>query len=406
MNQTLKNIIVAMVHGSGSLLRPLLRGAGYIRREPPPAAAVRTILVIALHHIGDILFVSPVIRALRYQYPDARLCMWVKSRTREIAARIPGIDEVIVFDGVCTDWTREKFGSRRERRIFVEQLKDYRLDLLVDCTGVLGTLRIGMASQAAFRIGFNSQGLGFLFDREPVGKQGRHLVRRYASVVETIGVCPRDESLSLDVSKNDITQARRFLETGGVFRGERFVCIHPAAGWRTKCWPPERFALLADELISRCGVKVVLCGGGEDLHTAHTIRELMRGHPVNAVGTLNLGTAAALIKECALFVGHDSGPAYMADAVGVPVIILFGPTNPAFSAPRSARARVIWKQGPCSARQGMQHCHNQAAYPCKNIVCMRAISVEEVFVTAVQLLGPERANPYTPKSESGEIRDY
>lgn len=390
MNAAIRTLLKKIVYSIGSLLRILFEKiSGKDYRSNTVDISFKKILIVDLHKIGDVLFTTPCVRALREEYPDAHIAVWVKSRSYDVVRDNPDFDEIIIFDDVCTDRTREKFWRWLAKLRFTQRLRRENFDLIVDLSGVFDSIFIGILSGAKYRIGFSSQGLGFLFNKEVRIHHGGHLVKKYNSVVEGLGIKVSDEHLHFKLSEVEKDTVCRIRENYKINTSNRMVCIHPGAGWFSKCWPVEYFAKLIDDLERRYkvnGVKTFICGGKSDSPQIKKIVEMTKYKPVVLAGGFTLRQTAAFINQCDVFVGHDSGPTYLAEALRIPIVVLFGPTNPAYSAPRSKNCIVIHKKLPCSPKNDMQHCHNIAAYPCKTRECMREISVNEVFNAVNKLL--------------------
>ncbi len=385
MKKVLKNII----NFTGSSLKKIYElFAG--REEALPPSGIRSILIVCLHHLGDFLFATPAIKAIREHYPKAHIAVWIKSRTAGIVKESGLVDEVIVFDEVCTDRTREKGGSWAKKREFAGKLKQRDFDLLVDLSGVFDSILVGILSGIKKRFGFSTQGLGFLFTRETRLPTAKHLVERYNAVAGSLGIKVTDSRLQMKLNKENFPAVDNFLKESGIKPAEHFICIHPGAGWKTKTWPPEKFAELADRVLTEMKVKVVICGGVKEVPCAKKIAEGMRAEPVIAAGKFSLGELAVLMSRCALYVGHDSGPTYIAESLLCPLIVLFGPTNPLYSAPRTKNSVMIRNKLSCSPGENMQNCHDLADYPCRGVKCMESIEVDHVFREIERMLNANR----------------
>ena len=391
MERYLKKILTAGIHGAGRALLP--NGHWFAWRQAPRSVPqpVRRILVVALHHIGDVLCATPALRALRRAHPRARILAWVKSRAVDVLRDNPDVDELIVFDDVCTDKTREPPGSWRRKLRFVNELRSQKFDVLVDLSGVFDSVVLGWLSRARYRVGFSSQGMGFLFDREAVISEYDTLSERYNSVVRALGIAVEDRALRFCVSGEDEKKAAALLAQSRIDSHDIVVGIHPGAGWRSKCWFPERFAALADALMGERQMKVILFGGKSDIALVKDIIARMRHAPVGLAGTLTLGEMAAIMKHCRVLIGNDSGPAHIAVALNIPCVVLFGPTNPVYHFAASRSLKILHAKLTCSPTEGMLHCHNRGAYPCRERICLQHISVTDVLDAVHELMNQSHA---------------
>jgi heptosyltransferase-2 len=127
------------------------------------------------------------------------------------------------------------------------------------------------------------------------------------------------------------------------------VAVAPGAAYGTaKCWPASRYAALADRLIADFGADVILFGTAAERAEAEKISAAMRCRPVTLVGETPIGDLPGLLAACHLFIGNDSGAMHLAAAVGLPVVAIFGPTNPAGTAPATPRLRLVQQPVSCS----------------------------------------------------------
>ena len=147
---------------------------------------------------------------------------------------------------------------------------------------------------------------------------------------------------------------------------------------RAKRWPAERFAALADMLAERAGAEVLLIGAGAELEVSEGVARLMRRRPTLLTGRTELAETAALLSVADLLVTNDTGPAHVAAAVGCPVVVIFGPTNPVTTRPFSTLAEVVRRPPDCAPCM-LRDCPIDHR-------CMNAITAEEVFARAAASL--------------------
>jgi len=196
---------------------------------------------------------------------------------------------------------------------------------------------------------------------------GRPAARHFAGIVEPLGLALADDAASdLFPSPDDVDAARAFLT--GLKPGTRLVAIHPGSGGETKNWPKESWARLGRRLIAAApDLALLLIEGESDAEPAQFILEAWKDLPHQRARWLPLPILAALFKEkeTALFLGHDSGITHLAAASrrDLPVIALFGPTDPVVWAPPRPGVRVL-----------------------KGVPTLKDLPVEEVFQAALALL--------------------
>jgi heptosyltransferase-2 len=147
-----------------------------------------------------------------------------------------------------------------------------------------------------------------------------------------------------------------------------------AAYGSAKCWQLDRYAALADRLIADFGATVILFGTASERQVAERIAALMRCHPVNLAGKTPVGELPALFAACNLFVGNDSGAMHVAAAVGLPVVAIFGATDPEGTAPVTPQQTLVQQHVSCSPCF-LRHCPVDHR-------CMTRVTVDAVYAAA------------------------
>jgi len=213
----------------------------------------------------------------------------------------------------------------------------------------------------------------------------KHETELYLDTVRAVGIEVNEPRLEFYPTDED---RRRVAEILRAVPQAPLVVIHPAGGSNpgmslsAKRWPPQRFAALADRLIEERGAQVCLVGGPDDGPIAATIKEGMRQEPRDLTGRLTFGQLGALLEQCDLFIGHDTGAMHLAVAVGTPVVAIFGPSDPRMYGPYSERSVALWHDVGCNP------CLLQGRWDatCCRFRCIEAVTVEEVWQAAAGFL--------------------
>jgi predicted lipopolysaccharide heptosyltransferase III len=334
---------------------------------------MRQILVIKLRYIGDVLLATPVLRALRVRFPEARLTVAVNRGTEAVLAGNPDVQEVLIV---------EKGGLADQARLLLT-VRRRRFDAVIDLTdGDRAAILAGL-SGAPLRIGFNDEHRwrGLLYTAvAQTGPAAVHRIEHDLAALSPLGIEAKVGQPGLYPSPEDDGRAARLLEEAGLAGpGGPLVMLQPGARYWFKAWPAERFAALADRLSGSFGCRVAIGGSEQERGLAETVRRQARSAPTVLAGRTPLGTYAAVLKRCALFVGNDNGPMHMAAALGVPVIALFGPSNPDEWGPRGQNVRILYKGLDC------RRCFHPTCERGEES-CMKLIAVDEVFASAGALL--------------------
>lgn len=331
----------------------------------------RRILIIKLRYIGDVVLATPVLRALRDRFPDARLSMVVNPGTEDVIKWNPDLNEALVV---------VRQGLTAQLR-FLGEIRRRRFDCVIDLTDGDRAAILAWMSGAPVRIGYNSEHRwrGLLYTSiVPIKAGTAHMVEYHLAAVRALGFEPKASSPVLHVSAEDDRSADRLLAELGVSAGAKLVMIHPGARYWFKKWPVDRFATVADSL-AKAGHQVLLAGDGRDQPMASAILAMTKSPPVSLVGRTTLLELAAVLKRCSLIIAHDSGPSHVAAAVGTPVLALYARGNPAVWGPRGRRVVVLHRGGDRKA------CNHPTCIKGEDS-CMEQISVEEVLEAAWRCL--------------------
>lgn len=342
-----------------------------MRLRPFDPDGVRSILVMRLYFVGDMLLATPVLEALRRRFPRASLTVLLKRRARAVLEGNPHVDRILEYDG-------GRGGGPVRRWRLSRRLGRERFDLAVDLTGDLRTSWLLFASSPGFRVGFNHAGLGFLLDRSVPYRADGHVVDHLLSAVEGIGAVSAAPVPRMYLSDEERDRGREVASSVGLADGE-FAVLSPGANWEFRRWPSERYAALAREMRDRRGLVSVVTGSAGDAPLTSAIAGSSDGAAVSLAGAIDLREFAAVASLARIFVGNDSGPMHIAAAVGTPVVAIFGPNTPKLFEPRGSPSRVLWRQYPCG--------------PCSQRACVRpgdpcvaAIGLDEVTAAVESLL--------------------
>lgn len=392
MNRTLKRILVNVNKYGGLSLFNLFNLLSFntLKNDSYDLENVTRILVISLHRIGDVLFTTPAIRALKEKFPKTKVTVWVKSRGREVLENNPHVDEILVFDNISVARGFEDINhfDIKSRLKFVSELRKRNFDLVVDLVGTGGTNIYSFLSGAPLRFGFDQHGFGFLLTKSTSPVERRHWIQNYLDVLRTMRVTPINEDLELKLSPSEKEFAEKFMIDHNLSSDDFLVGIHPGAGWATKRWPSANFGRLANLLVKETDAKIVLFGNKDEKELVKEMLKHTKSEPIIMCGKLSLREMAAVISKCHLFLGNDTGPTYIAESLKVPVGLFFGSTNPVYSAPLGTRCVVLRKIVKCSPVDLHQYCFDEPGIPCRlgTHECMNSISAEDAFEASKPIL--------------------
>ena len=336
------------------------------------------VLLIRTDRIGDVLLTTPAIKAVRDAYPNAYIAMMVRPYAEDIVSGNPYLDEVMLYD---------KDGKHKGiigSIFFILRLRKKRFDLSINFHPTNRSNLIPFLAGIPERVGYDRKGGIFLTKKL---KDNKHLGQKHEidynlDVVRAVGIVAKDKQLYMPVKPEDEKIIDRFFILNDLGKDERIVAIHPGASCLSKHWPAYRFGRVADELMDKHKIKVVIIGGPAAAKTVKEVETGMLRQPIVLSEEHSLGEVAALLKRCKLFISNDSGPVHIAVAVGTPTISIFGRCDPGLSPGR-------W--GPVGSRDIVLHkdvgCKECLAHNCKlSFKCLDAISVNDVLSAAERLL--------------------
>jgi lipopolysaccharide heptosyltransferase II len=352
-----------------------------------------TILLVRLRLIGDVVFTTPILRALKRRYPDARLTYLVERAAAPVVADHPDVDEVLVIDH-ARGWTRVRDDLRLGR-----MLRRRRFDLAVDLHGGPRSAWLTWASRAPTRVGYDVAGRAWMYTRvvhRPRGLHPRHSVLNQWDLLGAIDqsfAAPADPAIDrveMHAGSHAVASVGARLDAWGVPADAQVVLVHVSAGNPFRRWPEAAFGELVSGLASGgARRRVLVTSGPSDRAAAARVVANARaasgaaGHQVIDAEGLSLKELRAVMDRAAVYVGGDSGPLHIAATSDVPIVGLYGPTLPQRSAPwRPASIPTI------SIDVGALPCR-----PCDQRVCapgdyrcLTAIPASAVLAAAEQLM--------------------
>ena len=354
------------------------------------------ILIVNPFGIGDVLFTTPVVRAVRRAFPQSRLTYLCNRRTEPILRGNPHLDGLFVYekDEVVELWRRSPGRCLAHVAGFFRDIVRSRIDLAIDLS--LGE-RYGFLLKwlgVPRRIGFNYRNRGrFLSASLWIdGYQDAHVVEYYRKLLRFLGIELFEDALELQVSSDDAAWAREWLRQHATAGGTRLVGIIPAGGvsWGVgapfRRWHAEGFAVVGDALIERHGAQVILFGERADQPVCRKVSKQMRRPAIDLSGQTTLGQFVGLLGHMDLVICNDGGPLHLAVSQGVKTVSVFGPVDPSVYGPSpSSRTRhgVVFQESlPC------RPCYHQFKLPpCPyERACLTTIEPSEVVAACDTLL--------------------
>jgi heptosyltransferase I len=353
-------------------------------REVQPAA--ERILIVRLGAMGDVIHGLPAAAALRAALPNAMLGWLIEERWAELLCTLPTprsgprspqrplVDRIHTVN--TRPWRRAPFSVATWERVAasLSDLRAARYEVAVDLQGAVRSSLLARWSGAPVIYGAAQprETLASMFYTRQVITGGAHVVQQNLSLAEAVAGEPLKVSRP-ELPRDDAAEQEcdhRLKERGT----QEFALLNPGAGWGAKQWPAQRYAEVARQLADK-GLKSLINYGPGEEDLARAVESASGGAAEPFTGSLT--QLIALTRRARLFVGGDTGPMHLAAALGVPVIGIFGPTDPARNGPFGTSSIVL--RSPSSStsyRHGLQRDDG-----------LLEISAEQVVAAGRQLLG-------------------
>jgi ADP-heptose:LPS heptosyltransferase len=297
-------------------------------------AAPRRIAVVRALQLGDVLVAIPALRALRFKFPAAQITFVGLPWAKWFVDRMPHlIDDYLEFPGFPNLPERE-FDERAFPH-FVVQARRCRFDVAIQMHGSGSVLNrivamLGARRTAGFYPQHNECPDPILYSPYP---ESGHEIHRNLGLIHFLGMRLQGERLEFPILSGDVSEADALRKQYDL---NAYICVHAGARYRTRRWPAERFAAVADALAAE-GYGIVLTGSADELELVGKVSQTMKARHVNLAGRTSLGGLGALLRGARLLVANDTGVSHVASAVGVRSVVIVMGSDPGRWAPLNAR---------------------------------------------------------------------
>lgn len=345
---------------------------------------IRRILVVQTQRLGDVLCATPLLTALRNQFPLAHLEALVHAPHDALLRENPDLDGVITYDRQTTH------RSLASRLRFIGELRERQFDW---------ALSIHAASSVAFALWHS--GIPW---RTCVWRYGsyrrphwahsfhqhvrqdrrvghKHEIEHNLDVLRELGIEPRHSGYRVALRPDERERVRELLRKLGRDESRKLAIVHPGHGGGRQEWESARYSAVADGL-AELGYQVVITGSKGERPLVAGVVYKMKQHALDLAGAVDLRGLAALLAEASCFVSVSTGPMHLASAMGVPAVTLYGPTDLRIEStrfcPYGSPATAVMTRVPCTCA---------SSRTCANAVCMTGITPTMVLDAARQLAG-------------------
>ena len=347
----------------------LVKGKNILPKE------IRSILLIQLGDIGDVVLTTPTMRALRNNFPTSNLVVVARERSKELLEDSPWVSQVVPI-------------KKKERKLgqeiayqtsFFSQLRKNSFDVAIELrTGTRGAI-ISYLSGARYRVGRYADDGRLWRNRvfthlvRPKNELSQYSAEHSLNILAPFNLKIDNRTPELFVSAEKLKRADVILKREGEHINDPIIAIQPFALWKYKEWGMNKYVKLIDFIGTEYGFPILITGSAEERKRAEEIINKCRVNVHNLAGRTSVGEYAGLLQACSLLIGGDSGGIHIAAAVGTPTLSIFGPSSALNWAPKGPQHHVIHKDWSCVPCRQMECEHGEVSR------CLEELSVEDVM---------------------------
>ena len=337
---------------------------------------IKKVLVVAPNWLGDAVLAMPAIAGVRGIFPASRITVLGLPHICELFKESPYADQRLIYSDTLLSTVRD--------------IKNEKFDLAILFPNSFRTAFMVYLARIPLRCGYSRDGRGFMLNmaiRVDARTKELSQTEYYMNIVNY--VIPLKPPLEkggkggfewLHTSQEETQHANKILKNYNIPSGSLIIGINPGAAYGSaKRWYPERFARVSSALVTRYKATVIIFGSQQELGIAAEIEDLSGVPVINMAGKTNIRELMALIKQCTVFITNDSGPMHIAAALNVPVVAIFGSTDPEKTGPMGDGNIIIRKDADCSP------CFKRKCPT--DLRCMDMIKVEDVMDGVERILG-------------------
>lgn len=322
-------------------------------------------LIIRLTSLGDIIHTLPAFAALRKNHPQALIRWAVEAKGKEVLDLVPGIDEVVVIEKGT--WKKN-----------IAKVKG-RDQVALDFQGLVKSGLLAFLSRARRRVGFSRKNLkeplASLFyteNSEPIDEERQHVISKNLMLLECLGIRETEYEFPLEIPDQVVRSLHSKLPGLDRRENRRLVLFNVGAGWETKRWFPEKWAQAIRKTALPGAFPLLLWGNEVEKRLA---KEVGSKTGIEVAPFLSIKEVVALIRSASLLISGDTFALQVACAWDIPVVALFGPTNPSRNGPFQPRDRIVFQKQDCSP------CYRRT---CRTLECLKVLSPDEVAAAAME----------------------
>ncbi len=321
----------------------------FYRKRLPKGFFPKRILVVKLDHIGDVLLATPVFSNLRREYPNSEIHALTGSWSRIILENHPDVNRVFEYNSPRFCRSAPSTSLKDAFQIYRE-LRYKKYDLLIELRGDWRFAMFALLRVSSKRLNRASLQIANKFGSAQFSS--KHETIRNLDVLKQSGIPTPIQNTTFTVTSEEEKWASDFLKSHQIKTEDPVVAIHPGSPVPQKRWITDRYAELADWLVTHKRAQILFVGVKDEIPIINEIKGKMHGESVNIAGETNVSQLASILLKCDILIGNDSGPMHLAAAVGIQTIGLFGPGDPERFGPVGEMCFIIRKKPDCPPCSG------------------------------------------------------
>jgi heptosyltransferase II len=308
------------------------------------------LLIRATNWVGDAIMALPALRAVRRRFPEVHIAVLTLPYVAQIYDGQGVADELIAYD---RHGEHAGFGGRER---LAAALRAMQFDTALLLQNAFDAAWIAWRAGIRERIGYRRDGRGWLLTKAirlpRTGETPAHEKYYYLELLRRVGWIeglPEVPEIRLAVAPAAAQNAEQKLRTAGARPSVTRIAVGAGASYGSaKCWPPQRFAQALNQLQAERDTDIILFGTPGEAAVSSAIQQGLKKPAIDLTGKTEIAELPALLSRCTMFLGNDSGAMHVAAAVGLPVVAVFGPTDPYGTAPVTPRSTIIQEKSYCS----------------------------------------------------------
>lgn len=339
------------------------------KRKSNANGKIENILVLELWGLGDLVMATPCLKILKDSFPDAEITLLAQAHANTLFEDMDTVDKIIPFKMPWTKFSgKYNFFKWNWPALFalIKSIRKTDYDLIIDARGDIRNNLLTFMLGGKRRVGFDWTGGGYLLDDVvKCDYRNIHRVDAWMELMDHLKLNTKQRVPTLDVTEDASYKAKEFIRQNKIDASGPLIGIHPGARIKTRCWPLEKFAKVADFVRNKYKANLLVFvepeGYGSQIAIDGDFTKVQ----------VSLKEMIAIIRQLDIFICNDGGAMHIASALGVPVIAVFGPTEPTWFGPIDSNCDIV-----IDTSVTCRPCFDYCIYT--KPLCIEKITVEQV----------------------------